>query len=50
MHKRVINGKKRQRQKIRKRGEEGHNEENKQRINKNKNTVVEIKEKKIYKT
>lgn len=46
MHKRVINGKKGQRQKIRKRGKVGHNEE---RINKNKNTVVEIKEKK-YKT
>lgn len=43
MHKRVINGKKGQRQKIRKRGKVGHNEENKERINKNKNTVVEIK-------
>lgn len=49
MHKRVINGKKGQRQKIRKRGKVGHNEENKERKNKIKITVVEIKEK-IYKS
>lgn len=43
-------GKKGQRQKIRKRGEEGHNERDKERKNKNRNTVVEIKEKRMYKT